>query len=169
MEELDRSGEKLDNLDRILSGGTTVPEWIIKKFKNDYGVHLIHAWGMTETSPLGTANSPLGTQDNLSDNQNIEKMYSAGRPNWSVQIKIVDEILDDAVSWEVYEIINEIPTRKIINEGLLPNETKWLDDFVDFEKGCFLGQEQASRIKYRGNPRRVLITNENGLQEMSKI
>ena len=60
-------------------------------------------------------------------------------------------------------------SRKIINEGLLPNETKWLDDFVDFEKGCFLGQEQASRIKYRGNPRRVLITNENGLQEMSKI
>ena len=57
MEELDRNGEKLDNLDRILSGGTTVPEWIIKKFKNDYGVHLIHAWGMTETSPLGTANS----------------------------------------------------------------------------------------------------------------
>ena len=91
LEELDRSGEKLDNLDRILSGGTTVPEWIIKKFKNDYGVHLIHAWGMTETSPLGTANSPLGTQDNLSDNQKIEKMYSAGRPNWSVQIKIVDE------------------------------------------------------------------------------
>ena len=85
------------------------------------------------------------------------------------EIKIVDKILDDAVSWEVYEIINEIPSRKIINEGLLPNETKWLDDFVDFEKGCFLGQEQASRIKYRGNPRRVLITNENGLQEMSKI
>ena len=46
---------------------------------------------MTETSPLGTANSPLRTQDNLSDNQKIEKMYSAGRPNWSVQIKIVDE------------------------------------------------------------------------------
>ena len=76
------------------------------------------------------------------------------------EIKIVDKILDDAVSWEFYEIINE---------GLLPNETKWLDDFVNFEKGCFLGQEQASRIKYRGNPRRVLITNENGLQEMSKI
>ncbi len=91
LEELDRSGEKLENLDRILSGGTTVPEWIIKKFKNDYDVHLIHAWGMTETSPLGTANSPLGTQGNLSENQKIEKMYSAGRPNWSVQIKIVDE------------------------------------------------------------------------------
>ncbi len=85
------------------------------------------------------------------------------------EIKIVDEISEDGVSWENYEIINEIPSRTIINEGLLPNETKWLDYFVDFEKGCFLGQEQASRIKYRGNPRRVLITNEKGIQEMSKI
>ena len=84
------------------------------------------------------------------------------------EIKIVDDISEDAVSWEDYEIINEIPSRTIINEGLLPNETKWLDDFVDFEKGCFLGQEQASRIKYRGKPRRVLITNESGQQEMSK-
>jgi len=91
LEELDRSGEKLNNLDRILSGGTTVPEWIIRKFKNNYGVNIIHAWGMTETSPLGTANSPLGSHDNFSDSQKIEKMYSAGRPNWSVQIKIVDE------------------------------------------------------------------------------
>ena len=87
----------------------------------------------------------------------------------NLEIKIVDEFFDDTVSWETYEILNEIPTRKIINEGLLPNETKWLDNFVDFEKGCFLGQEQASRIKYRGNPRRVLITNENGKQEMIKI
>ena len=87
----------------------------------------------------------------------------------NLEIKIVDEFFDDTVSWETYEILNEIPTRRIINEGLLPNETKWLDNFVDFEKGCFLGQEQASRIKYRGNPRRVLITNENGKQEMIKI
>ena len=76
----------------------------------------------------------------------------------------------------IFSPMNSIPannpewlTRKIINEGLLPTETKWLAEFGNFEKGCFLGQEQASRIKYRGNPRRVLITNENGLQEMSKI
>ena len=90
LEELDKTGGKLENLDRILSGGTAVPEWMIRKFKKDYSVHVIHAWGMTETSPLGTANSPIGTHANLPKKQKIEKMYSAGRPNWSVQIKIVD-------------------------------------------------------------------------------
>ena len=48
------------------------------------------AWGMTETSPLGTANTPLRSHANLPKKQKIEKMYNAGRPNWSVQIKIVD-------------------------------------------------------------------------------
>ena len=90
LEQLDKTGEKLESLDRILSGGTAVPEWMIRQFKNDYSVHVIHAWGMTETSPLGTANTPLGAHANLPKKQKIEKMYNAGRPNWSVQIKIVD-------------------------------------------------------------------------------
>ena len=90
LEELDKTGEKLESLDRILSGGTAVPEWMIRQFKNDYNVHVIHAWGMTETSPLGTANTPLRSHANLPKKQKIEKMYNAGRPNWSVQIKIVD-------------------------------------------------------------------------------
>ena len=53
-------------------------------------------------------------------------------------------------------IILELPLPEIISEGLLPNETKWLDVTVDFNKGCFLGQEQASRVKFRGRPRRQL-------------
>jgi len=51
---------------------------------------------------------------------------------------------------------------------LLPNETKWLDIMVDFNKGCFLGQEQASRVKFRGRPRR-LLTSKGDSQELIKI
>ena len=82
------------------------------------------------------------------------------------------EILEsskDLIDWKSYEMNHELPSRKIIDSGLLPNETKWLEIFVDFEKGCFLGQEQASRIKYRGKPRRMLVTNDLGIQEMIKI
>ena len=58
--------------------------------------------------------------------------------------------------WREMSIILELPLPEIISEGLLPNETKWLDVTVDFNKGCFLGQEQASRVKFRGRPRRQL-------------
>ena len=79
------------------------------------------------------------------------------------------ETKEESVSWSDFELNNELPTKEIVNTGLLPNETKWLDFFVDFEKGCFLGQEQASRIKFRGKSRRMLVTNESGIQEIIKI
>ena len=62
----------------------------------------------------------------------------------------------------------ELPSLQIIELGLLPNEIKWLESFVDFDKGCFIGQEQASRIKFRGNARRILKTLPNLTQEIVK-
>jgi fatty-acyl-CoA synthase len=35
-------------------GGSACPRAITKAFQDDYGVDVIHAWGMTEMSPLGT-------------------------------------------------------------------------------------------------------------------
>ena len=45
----------------------------------------------------------------------------------------------------------------------------WLDYFVDFDKGCFMGQEQTSRIKFRGRPRRLLKTLDSKSQVIEKI
>ena len=73
------------------------------------------------------------------------------------------------VTWFEIEMVYELPSLKIIQIGLLPNEIKWLESFVDFDKGCFIGQEQASRIKFRGNPRRILKTLPNSTQEIVKI
>ena len=93
----------------------------------------------------------------------------------TLQLDLDKEILETtetkekSVSWYDFELNNELPTKEMVNTGLLPNETKWLDFFVDFEKGCFLGQEQASRIKFRGKSRRMLVTNELGIQEIIKI
>ena len=55
---------------------------------------------------------------------------------------------------------------QIVNEN---NEVSWLDDFVDYKKGCFIGQEQTSRIKFRGRPRRLLKTTSSKTQIMEKI
>ena len=72
------------------------------------------------------------------------------------------------VNWSEIEMRYELPSLQIIELGLLPNEIKWLESFVDFDKGCFIGQEQASRIKFRGNPRRILKTLPNSTQEIVK-
>ena len=72
------------------------------------------------------------------------------------------------INWSNLSMILDLPLPEISAVGLLPNETKWLDFMVDFNKGCFLGQEQASSVKFRGRPRRLLISN-NNTQEFLKI
>lgn len=73
------------------------------------------------------------------------------------------------ITWKEITLNTELPTLETIEKGILPNETKWLLTFLNFEKGCFLGQEPVSRVNFRGRPRRKLITNSHGLQEFIKI
>ncbi len=77
--------------------------------------------------------------------------------------------VNNVVTWNEITLNTELPTLQTIENGLLPNETKWLLTFLNFEKGCFLGQEPVSRVNFRGRPRRKLITNSEGIQEFLKI
>ena len=54
LNHLQETGKKLPYLKRVVIGGSAAPKSMIKTFEEDYDVQVIHAWGMTETSPLGT-------------------------------------------------------------------------------------------------------------------
>jgi 3-(methylthio)propionyl---CoA ligase len=49
------NGLKFSTMRRTVIGGSACPPAMIRKFRDDYGVQVLHAWGMTEMSPLGTA------------------------------------------------------------------------------------------------------------------
>jgi len=53
------SGKKLDTVQRLIIGGSACPRTLFEGFGEEYNVDVIHAWGMTEMSPIGTANMPL--------------------------------------------------------------------------------------------------------------
>ena len=57
LQYLEESGKKLPYLKKVVIGGSACPRAMTKKFQENYDVEVIHAWGMTEMSPLGT----LGT------------------------------------------------------------------------------------------------------------
>lgn len=60
---LDAKPQDISHLREVIVGGAAVPPAMIKKF-DGYGVRITHAWGMTETSPLGSvARPPLGVAD----------------------------------------------------------------------------------------------------------
>jgi 3-(methylthio)propionyl---CoA ligase len=71
-------------------GGSACPSAMIRTLRDDFGVRVIHGWGMTEMSPVGTIGSPKGKHANLSANEYLALSLKQGRPLFGVDMKIVD-------------------------------------------------------------------------------
>jgi acyl-CoA synthetase (AMP-forming)/AMP-acid ligase II len=87
----DAAGKRLDKLKRTIVGGAAVPRAMIQAFRDKHGVEVRQAWGMTETSPLGAANSPKGSMSDLSPDEQLDLATKAGRGVYGVQMRIVDD------------------------------------------------------------------------------
>ena len=88
---LEASGSKATSLKRTVVGGSALPPSMISIFRDQYDVELIHAWGMTETSPLGTMNCLLEKHAALSAEGQAEVRLGQGRPPFGVELRILDE------------------------------------------------------------------------------
>ncbi|MEA2917772.1 MAG: 3-(methylthio)propionyl---CoA ligase [Bradyrhizobium sp.] len=75
----------------IFSGGTAAPRATIEKFKDLLGVFLLHAWGMTETSPLVTLGSPLAKHDGATPAEMVDMQVKQGRQVLGVELRLVGE------------------------------------------------------------------------------
>jgi fatty-acyl-CoA synthase len=81
-------GHDISSIQRIICGGSAVPRALMEAFENDFGIRMIQAWGMTETSPLGSvARPPRG----LSDEAAWDYRTTAGRFAFGVEGRIVDD------------------------------------------------------------------------------
>jgi fatty-acyl-CoA synthase len=78
-------------LKRVIIGGSAVPEAIVRAFNDDYGVEVVHAWGMTETSPLGTLSTPTPEVAAMPYEQQLQYRLKQGRPPAGVELKLVDD------------------------------------------------------------------------------
>jgi 3-(methylthio)propionyl---CoA ligase len=81
---------KFSTMKYTVIGGSAAPPAMIKSFNEDYGVEVLHAWGMTEMSPLGTLNTPKQKHHNLSKDDKFKLSLNQGRPLYGVDMKIVD-------------------------------------------------------------------------------
>ena len=83
-------GLKFSTMRRTVIGGSACPPAMIKTFRDDYGVTVLHAWGMTEMSPLGTVCTLKQHQLALPAEQQLAVMAKQGRAVFGVEMKIVD-------------------------------------------------------------------------------
>ena len=91
LQYLQESGNKLPHLERMVVGGAALPPSIIEAFENDYGCDCVHAWGMTEMSPLGTVGYLKRNMKDLSAEEKMSYKVKQGRAVYGVEMKIVDD------------------------------------------------------------------------------
>jgi len=88
---LQQNGLKFSTLKRTVIGGSACPPAMINAFNDQYGVDVLHAWGMTEMSPLGTVCTLKNAQLELPAEEQLKVRLKQGRAIFGVDMKIVNE------------------------------------------------------------------------------
>jgi fatty-acyl-CoA synthase len=91
LQHLEAVGGKLPYLRRVVIGGSACPRAVTKTFQDVYGVEVIHAWGMTEMSPLGTTCTLLPEYADLAGDARLDIQQKQGHPPFTVEMKITDD------------------------------------------------------------------------------
>jgi len=88
---IESRGLTFGTLKRALVGGSACPHSLLQALGERHGIHVLHAWGMTETSPLGTVCARKAQHATLSSDERYALMAKQGRAVYGVDIKVVDE------------------------------------------------------------------------------
>ncbi|OLR89908.1 long-chain fatty acid--CoA ligase [Actinokineospora bangkokensis] len=78
----------LSSLREVVVGGSACPPAMMHAFQEKFGIHIVHAWGMTETSPLGTVCRPPA---GLAEDEEWRYRYTQGRLPASVSARLVGD------------------------------------------------------------------------------
>ena len=86
-----RDQHDVSSLKSIAVGGSACPRSLMEGFRNDFGVWITHAWGMTETTPLGSLCVIKPHLQNLPAEQELQYRLKQGTPAPFVEVRIVNE------------------------------------------------------------------------------
>ncbi len=90
LDHLRRNGLKLPALRRTLIGGAAAAPAMIRAFEQEFAVQVLHAWGMTELSPLGTVCSLKFKHLALDKEAQFAIQTKQGRPIFGIEVRVVD-------------------------------------------------------------------------------
>jgi len=87
---IDATGQRPEHLELVTIGGSAAPRAMIERI-TAMGIRVNHAWGMTETSPIGTAGGRGPDWDRLNADQRLTQAAMQGRVPFGVTLRIVDD------------------------------------------------------------------------------
>lgn len=92
LQHMDETGVTLPDLKQAVVGGSAMPRAVIERLMRQ-GVRVAHAWGMTETSPIGTTGAEPANWDEMTFDEQVDLKAKQGRVPFGVELRCVD--LDD--------------------------------------------------------------------------
>jgi fatty-acyl-CoA synthase len=99
LQYLESTGKKLPHLNKVIIGGSACPRAITERFEKDYGVEVIHAWGMTEMSPLGSLCTMKPELAGTAGDDLLDIKQKQGYAPFGVEMKITDDA-DNELPWD---------------------------------------------------------------------
>jgi fatty-acyl-CoA synthase len=102
LNELEQGNYDTSSITRILCGGSAAPKGMIKAFETKYKIPFVHAYGMTETSPLVVLSRIKSYQQNLSDEERLDIRSKQGSLVPGVEMKVIGK--DGEVAWNGEEM-----------------------------------------------------------------
>jgi fatty-acyl-CoA synthase len=99
LQHLEQNGLKLPYLSKVVIGGSACPRAITEKFENIYGVQVIHAWGMTEMSPLGSLATMRPEYGDLTGDALLDIKQTQGYAPFGVEMKVTNDA-NEELPWD---------------------------------------------------------------------
>ncbi len=129
---LQENGISLAGLKKLVVGGTAMPPHLYRYFQDEQDMAIIHAWGMTEMSPLGTINHIQAKEMQVLDDEvQFEQKLKQGVPVYGIELKLVNDDGQD-VPWDGKESGNLLVrgpwvVEKYFNRPDVENKNGWFD------------------------------------------
>ena len=157
--ELKKNPVKLDSFKMLAVGGSAMPKALIKGFMDDLKIEVLHAWGMTETSPLGTASRLQTQHQDLSDEEKYDILAKQGVEIAGIDVRIMQD--DGQVAPRDGKSIGEIEVcgNWVISEYYKSESDNFTDDgwfktgdvgFIDTEGFMQITDRKKDLIKSGG-------------------
>jgi fatty-acyl-CoA synthase len=134
LQHLEATGATLPHLNRVIIGGSACPRAMTEKFEKHYGVTVIHAWGMTEMSPLGSLCTIKPDYAALEGDALFELKTKQGHPPFGVEMRITDDMGRDQ-PWDG-KTFGRLKVRgPAVARSYFKDDTPILDDHGFFDTG----------------------------------
>ena len=163
-------GRRFARPPRLVVGGTALPTAINAGFLKEYGVRILHAWGMTEISPLGSTNARLPQNAGWDEDRFLDYARKQGRPVFGVEFRVRDaegkEIPHDGIAFGELEVRGPWVAKAYFNRPGDPAHTAdgWFrtgDVVTVDELGCIEIVDRAKDVIKSGGEWISSITLEN--------